>query len=39
MEDLVNVVMIVLGLAMGEEVNVVRGVKDWLEAVVGMATE
>lgn len=40
MEDLVNVVMMVLGLAMGEEVAVVfvRGVKDWVHAVVGTAT-
>lgn len=40
MEDLVNVVMMELGLAMGEEVEVVfvRGVKDWVEAVVGTAT-
>lgn len=40
MEVLVNVVMMVLGLAMGEEVKVVflRGVKEWVEAVVGTAT-
>lgn len=38
MEDLVNVVMMELGL--GEEVAVVfvRGVKDWVEVVVGTAT-
>lgn len=38
MEDFVNVVMMELGLAMGEEVKVVfvRGEK--VEAVVGMAT-
>ena len=36
-EDLVNVVMIVLGLAMGEEDGAVfvRGLKYWLDAVVG----
>lgn len=41
MEDLVSVVMMVLGLAMGEEVKVVfvRGVKDWVDAAVGAATE
>lgn len=40
MEDLVKVVIMELGLAMGEEVVVVfvRGVKDWVEAVVGTAT-
>lgn len=40
MEDLVNVVMMLLGLAMGEEEEVVfvRGVKDLVEAVVGTAT-
>jgi len=40
-EDLVNVVMMGLGLAMGEEVEVVfvRGVNDWVKAVVGTATE
>lgn len=39
MEDLVSVVMMELGLAMGEEVGVVfvRGVKDWVEAVMGTA--
>lgn len=39
MEDLVRVVMIVLGLAMGDEVEVVfvRAVKDWVGAVVGTA--
>lgn len=41
MEDLVSVVMMVLGLAMGEEDGVVfvRGVKDLVEVVVGTATE
>lgn len=40
MDDLVKVVMMELGLAMGEEVVVVlvRGVKDRVEAVVGTAT-
>lgn len=38
MEDLVKDVMMVLGLAMGEEEEVVRGVKDVVEAVVGTAT-
>lgn len=40
MEDLVKVVMMVLGLEMGEEVGIVfvRGVKDWVEAVVGTVT-
>lgn len=38
MEDLVKDVMMVLGLEMGEEEEVVRGVKDLVEAVVGTAT-
>ncbi len=40
MEVLVNVVMMVLGLALGEEVKVVfaRGVKEWVKVVVGPAT-
>lgn len=38
MEDLVKDVMMVLGLAIGEEEEVVRGVKDFVEAVVGTAT-
>lgn len=40
MEDLVRVVMIVLGLPMGEKVEVffVVEVNDWVGAVVGKAT-